>query len=422
MEAPEWLGMPPGTCFRIVKALYGLPDSGMLFELFVENILFKLDFFRISPGVYKRINYKTGHIDLIGTYVDDFILSSHNLQKLQQELVDAGLKFGKMAFLNDREPIDFNGLTIQLHTREDGTSYITEEMDAYWQRLIDKYKNMIGIKGPSRRVSSPGVKIPDEWHDQRSEMIDQSRQKYTKQGDLSYDPHSISASILYGARANRPDLAFAANLLSRSITVWSKASDSHLHRIMEYIETTSAFKMHYEIFEVPQPSEIGKCFIQTFTDADLGGEAFLSTKSTGGYITQMVGYGAQWVLDWSSKSQPCTATGTPFSEMHAIQRALQQSSLPLSGLYEELTSFLCPVVHLCDNSPVIQVVETGYSSALRYLNRMSRLNIGFMHEFFSSEFNQLHFIRSGENIADILTKFLHGPQHAYLLLALGLHP
>ena len=75
-----------------------------------------------------------------------------------------------------------------------------------------------------------------------------------------------------------------------------------------------------------------------------------------------------------------------------------------------------------DNSAAISVVESGYSSTLRFLARHHRITIGFLTEAFEEPTRELLHIESRYQRADGFTKLLEGPRHQECNALLGLMP
>lgn len=83
MKPPNGVGTPPNKVFKIVKGLYGLKQSGRVWNQHLDKLLRELGFMPLSstPCVYQR-----GRGDqqvVLVTYVDDIILTSPSLGQLE---------------------------------------------------------------------------------------------------------------------------------------------------------------------------------------------------------------------------------------------------------------------------------------------------------------------------------------------------
>ena len=220
-------------------------------------------------------------------------------------------------------------------------------------------------------------------------------------------------------RGTRPDIANAISVLSRQVHRWSEGADLGLERLVSYL----AFYPARMVYQCPAPDfMIGFESINFLSDADLGGD-LTSSRSCGGDLT-FLRFGEtaeeQWLVSWTSKLLANKCTSTPWSEMCSLQRGLQSSALPASHLCELISRYECPIRARQDNAAVIQSLSLGYSMALRYLARHSRLSITSLHALFKGGANIISYIESGENTSDLMTKSLPELLHWKHTLNLGL--
>ena len=72
------------------------------------------------------------------------------------------------------------------------------------------------------------------------------------------------------------------------------------------------------------------------------------------------------------------------------------------------------------NEAAIKVVAKGYSPAMRYLMRTQRVNLGWIHEVFKSEFAELEYCPTNEMRADPLTKAISPGKWGEAMAQLGM--
>ena len=87
---------------------------------------------------------------------------------------------------------------------------------------------------------------------------------------------------------------------------------------------------------------------------------------------------------------------------------------------EEIFNFECPISHFEDNQPSITSIKNGASQNLRYMKKTQRISIPFLHDIFEDGSNEIDFVPTAENVADIFTKFLSVGTHWKHLRELGL--
>lgn len=409
MHLPGWMKKGKNTLVEILRPIYGLPDSGRFFQLFVEKILYKLGFRQYSSFkslFWRKIN---GKFEMVGTYVDDFWMVSSDILGLHSEIVEGGLLLQPPEILNYKNAVNFNGIDI-IFEEKNGIKYIVEDMNRYTRKIIENYSAMTN-KSVFRSTHTPGQNREAYIFNEPSDMLNTND---------NYDPHTILAQCLYLARGVRPDISNAVSFLSRQVHAWSTGADLALEKLVGYLYTYPTGKLR---FKLPPPDfKIGFENILYFSDADLGGD-LTTNRSTGGDLT-FLSWGdspdEKWLLSWTSKMLSHKATSTPWSEMAALQRGLQSCALPSSHLCELITTCECPIRAKQDNAAVIQALSLGYSLQMRYLARHSRLSITNLHSLFASDANCISYVESGKNTSDLMTKSLDANLHWFHVIALGM--
>ena len=122
---------------------------------------------------------------------------------------------------------------------------------------------------------------------------------WESRGSLSHQ----AMKILWCARPARPDLSKAIADLTRRLTVWSKADDMRLHRLMSYLYGSKDFCSQRKIAD-PQESLVLCCY----TNADHC-SAQEDTKSSSGMFLCLERPNSFWPLSWASRKQTATAIG-----------------------------------------------------------------------------------------------------------------
>jgi hypothetical protein len=75
IRAPEGVTLPPGYCFKLKKALYGLRTSPRQWNKRINKVILSLGFKRcdLDPCLYYA--NRNGQIMLICVYVDDILIA-----------------------------------------------------------------------------------------------------------------------------------------------------------------------------------------------------------------------------------------------------------------------------------------------------------------------------------------------------------
>ena len=394
---PEFQQMDK-PCARITKALYGLPASGFDFDEFKHRAFLSDDWKPLLDfsSLYTKI-LPSGEQLYLGVYVDDlYMIGSKSGCKTAFESLKKHFSFGEV--LIDAKRSKFVGIHREFHD-----DHTIDHMIPYLRTLIDEYKSVCDINGPLRShfipFSTESANTPDAL--EVSEML---------QSNPAYDPHHFVAALLFVARCVRPDISFAVSFLGRAVSRWSKMHDRALKQLICYLNTTVDLVLKLPARNSFNPSQ---CYLEVFSDADHAGD-LQTSRSTSGFVTYLVDKrdpNRRFLLDWSCKLQEGTALSTPDAELTALQRAVTRSALPLQILIESFFQFEVPLYFHCDNSAGISAVSNGASAALRYLKKTQRVSIPFLHQVFGTAANQLNYVDTGSNVADLFTKFLSTSQH-----------
>ena len=77
MEAIPGYPLPPGKVYRLLKALYGLPQSGRIWNKTFERFIKSLGFVNIREDVCVFILAREGRVvAILALYVDDFLIGT----------------------------------------------------------------------------------------------------------------------------------------------------------------------------------------------------------------------------------------------------------------------------------------------------------------------------------------------------------
>ncbi|CAJ2661747.1 unnamed protein product [Trifolium pratense] len=213
---------------------------------------------------------------------------------------------------------------------------------------------------------------------------------------------SLVGSLFY-LTTSRPDLMFAATLLSRFMS-----KPSHLHlgaakRVLRYVMGTMEYGIRFE--------KNSKFEAKGYCDSDWAGSVD-DMKSTSGYVFNL----GSGVISWCSKKQDTVAQSSAEAEYLAAGLATQQS-LWLRRILEDIGEKQEGSLQLhCDNKSAIAMAKN-----LVFHSRTRHINI--KHHFIRSVIEegdvQLIFCSSQEQLADIFTKALPRGRFQQLREAMG---
>ena len=369
MDQPEGFiqpGLENKVC-KLNKSLYGLKQAPKQWhEKFDQCVL--TNGFRSNESD-KCIYYKSfgdSHV-IICLYVDDLLIFGTNMQVI--EVTKALLKSNfEMKDLGEANVI----LGMKITKNSEG---IFIDQSHYIEKIFKKY-NYFDCKPVCTPFDSHVCLFPTK---NDSDVINQK--EYA----------SIIGSLRYATDCTRPDIAYAVGVLSRFT---SKPNFTHwnaIHRIMRYLKRT----LDYGLFYKKYPA-----VLEGFSDADWSSQSSDSLSNTGYLFT--LGGGA---ICWRSKKQHIIAKSTMEAELIALASACEEAGW-LRDLLSEIPMWnkpIPPVLIHCDSTAAIGRVHNKYYNGK---SRSIRRKHSTVRSYLNNGSLTIDFVRSGDNLADQLTKAL----------------
>ncbi|TXG53900.1 hypothetical protein EZV62_019156 [Acer yangbiense] len=213
---------------------------------------------------------------------------------------------------------------------------------------------------------------------------------------------SLVGNLLY-LTATRPDIMFAANLLSRFMNSPSQKHFGVGKRDLRYIQGTMNYEIKYRRnFEV---NLIGFCDSDWVSCAD-------DIKITFDYVFSL----GSGVFSWLSKKQQSVAQSLAEVEYVSASNAASQA-IWLRRILEDIGEKQEEATEIfCDNKSAIAMAKNPcFHSKTRHIN----IKHHFVREAIEEEEINLSYVRSEEQLADILTKALSTTNFQQQRMALG---
>ena len=235
---------------RLLRALYGHPDAGTMWEKHCDTAVKKSGFIPIGPNWPSMYYYGKLNLLLV-VYVDDLKLAgpSENLPKGWEML---------RSLLNIEPETDLGmylGCTLKKGESrlKDGTrvSTMTYDMESFLEQCVEKYREIAGKNVAFKHVATPSLPEDTKQHPARAPCAkgdavicpwcscsflgrgDDSHCESAKgssdtagrstevRGELAPHAASILMKLLYAARIARFDLLRSINTLARNVTKWT---------------------------------------------------------------------------------------------------------------------------------------------------------------------------------------------------------
>ena len=145
-----------------------------------------------------------------------------------------------------------------------------------------------------------------------------------------------------------------------------------------------------------------------FADADFAGWAKTSRSTSGAHLS-LLGPHSVWPITGQSKKQTCVSNSTPEAEIVAADHAIRTHGVPALDLWELILSSSDLTIEFHeDNQTAVVVLKTGYSAAMRHIERTHGVKLRATAErFWKGDFH-MFYERSALMAADIYTKAFTG--------------
>lgn len=363
------LGNGKQKVVRLLKSIYGLKQSPLLWYKTLEEELFALHFQKCESdgNIYLKGDSELKVILLV--YVDDILIFSKN-KSLINKVVD---KLGKRFEITNLGGVN-KFLGMRVTQSEDGGKV---NMDA--SEYVDRFVHELVLDGV-RNVSSPMAA--------NTELLDQDDSPL-----LSTERKNLYLRIIgclrYLCTIIRYDIAFSVRRLSHFMCQPRETHLQLLYKVVGYVKSTKDFQLSYEKNGGP---------LRAYSDASFRTEDS-SLYSISGSLVILGGA----PIVWKSKRQTVLTTSTMDAELVALDlthKLILDGRLLLSEVGYRVDK---PVCVYEDNMPLI----SRFDNRRNYTG--SRNLCGMFNNLLQSveqEQVKLIFVGTKNQLADMLTKAL----------------
>jgi len=381
MEQPEMFiehGHEEKVC-KLLKPLYGLKQSGREWYKKLDSYITEIGGKRTAADPCVYVFGKNNERVIVIVYVDDLILASKELSRL--EYIKSKMK--SMFKMTDLGQVN-NILGINVR-REGETGKMHLSQEKYIEELLEKF-DMKHAKTASTPID-PNLKITKEMcpttEDERQEMKNRLYRE-------------LIGGLIYLANATRPDIAFAASILSRFCTNPGRDHWITAKRVLRYLKATS----HYGITYTKDGRRL-----RAYTDSDWAGDIDDRRSCSGNVLMLSTG-----PISWKSRKQTSVALSTMEAEYAALSEVSREviyikRLLVHMGFEKYVTS---PIDIFCDNQSAIQLTK---NAVFHKRSKHIDINFHFTRELVERKEIVIHYLQTDLMLGDILTKSLTKYKH-----------
>ena len=226
----------PKTVLQLNKSIYGIPDAGQSFSMFMQGLHLKhcgMVQSEMDPCVYYKImENEKGLVSaylLVISWVDDcrYFGTADLVEQYEKDILN------HCQCTLEGEAKEF--VSIQINNQLDkGILELTQE--DYWVKAVDRFKEFLPAEGPKER------KVPLSPADER--MLSEPSDAEMKEAEHLPYPNLLGV-CQYPSSFTRLEMRYAMSVLSRHRTKWSVNHFKILVKALEYGFTTRKMGLRY---------------------------------------------------------------------------------------------------------------------------------------------------------------------------------
>ena len=359
---------------KLIKSLYGLKQAAhdwhQLQEMFILNFDSRFKKSSVDPCLFIIVDSANNLIVIISTHVDDYIIATNSDEWYARFIKAFGTRF-EIKELGILDHI----LQMSINWNADFSSVTISQ-----ERFIAQLGQEHGLED-CKPIQTPAEA---NLHLTPCESFDSS---------LPF--RSLIGSLLWIARASRPDILFIVIYLSRFSSCYGIAHWKAAKRVLRYLVTTSSRFLTFNVTPTEDPMDL-----IIYSDSDWAGDKN-DRKSFSGSVVYLMGCAVSWVC----KKQVTVALSSVEAEYMALSDCTKEALYAIN-LLGEFFEMKTPVSINIDNKGAGYIAEN-------YINNKRTKHIDiryhFVRQYIELKTIELFYVSTHENVADIFTKPL-GPE------------
>jgi hypothetical protein len=359
-QPPGYTNENPDDVCLLIKGLYGLKQSPRVWNKKYKDIMEELGFVCITADESVYVNESL----IVGVYVDDLIIVSPHLEKIEKFKKDIKKKY-------DVKDLGELSLILSMRwTRNRGERISFLSQETYANEIVERFS-----MSDCKPVATPGVNLETPEDEKKSFK---SKTLYMQ----------ACGSLSHLQNCTRPDITFAVGMICRKMQDPTEHDWMAVKRILRYVKGTATFGIKFGSDTVK---------VTGYGDADWAG-CHESRRSTSGYVFLM----GQGAVAWASKKQQVIALSSVEAEYISGSLAVQEAIWENKFLEEIGIKTNKPLLHQ-DNQGTIALANNPIQHA-----RTKHIDVRhyFMKDAVQKNLVTLQYCPTQEMVADVLTKHL----------------
>ena len=367
---PPGCPCPKGCVWLLQRALYGLPDSSLLWHETIVSKLKELNFVQSYSDPCLFYKFGKHEYTLVSLTVDDTLISTNKKAHADKLIKDLGKDF---EIVDEGTPEYILGLHID-YDRANKKLALNQQL--YIEQLAEKYGQT-----KARPVYNPADTNSQLRADLDSPFLNEKEHALFRQ---------IVGSLIYAVHT-RPDIAVPVSNVARYLNKPQKAHLQAAIKIVRFLYTTREQKLIYEPKKKPGEE------LETFSDSTFDSD-WDTSKSRTGYGTKF----NECLISWKSRMQSIVADSSCEAEYYAMGDAIKES-IWLLQFVNELKFKQKTVCVRVDNQSAMKLAE---SQMVKPRTKHIRRKCHLLREHVREGTIALKYVPTADNFADMLTKNL----------------
>ncbi|KAI2491255.1 hypothetical protein MHU86_23307 [Fragilaria crotonensis] len=354
----------------VQHALQGHPESGALWEKFVNSVIARHGF---TSTVHERSLYQgtfNGQRMLICRQVDDLAIGCSDPEAIR-ELVRTICREDGIDLRDEGVLTSFNGVDV-----DQTDKYIKVSCESYIDKLLAHYGwSAAGSRDTDAKPIEPisSSTLQQLFTDYDTSPVDGTAEHAALERSVGFSYRSVLGALIYAYVVARPDIGYAVTTLARFSDRPAKAHYDALRRVARYLRMTKSWGLHYwrrqllsslpagmfqplspdpSLPSFPEPSQ--PTLLAGYVDA-----AHATDLKTRRSITGLVFMFCGGPLAYKSKIQPTVSTSSTEAEFLAAVHAAKIAKYLRSILNELGYTQVQPTTLYEDNAAAILMINAS---------------------------------------------------------------
>nr|KYP39692.1 Retrovirus-related Pol polyprotein from transposon TNT 1-94 [Cajanus cajan] len=381
MEVPPGVQLAPSkesVVCKLKKALYGLKQSPRAWFGRLTLAMKKFGYKQSNSDHTLFIKHTKGKVAILIVYVDDMVLTGDDVEemKLLEKRLAAEFEMKDLGQLK-------YFLGIEIARSEQGIS-------------LSQRKYVLDLLSETGMLACKPADTPIEMNHSLAiypDQIETDKHRYQRLvGKLIYLSHT------------RPDIAYSVSIVSRFMHSPSEEHMTTVYRILKYLKGSPGKGLLF--------SKNDRACIKGYTDSDWAGDK-TTRQSTSGYFTFVEGN----LVTWRSKKQKVVARSSAKAEFRGMAYGICELLWIRSILADLGIKYEQPMNLFCDNKAV---VEIAHNPVQHDRTKHVEVDRHFIKEKLDNHVIQTPYVRSEDQLVDVLTKAVSGRVFEEVINKLGM--